>query len=382
MSEIAYANQEELFVIAETTSGQLKKLTTSDRMYSVGPVDFGQSQEFLDDEQIRATASRLKQFAGRMMPGEFSFDTYVKPSGTPGSAPEHYVLFDCLMGAGGASGATYAYTLADEVPSFSLWVKKGHTVYAARGVTIEGADFAISGDAMSLISWSGKYMKGYRAGTAKTASISGAVLTMQGDGAERYSEGMYVTVGPDLGPGAATTGFKILKIEPTAKKITLDGSPTPSGVHTVRPYWPTVSEETGYPQHGKLGKVTIDGNEAIVLTANVSMVNNIKYYIDEKNDTMVAKRYGRPKIRTIEGSLNAYFIKSGASYFYRSEYQVEDALIIPVGNKSGYTMELQIPHAEYRTPTISGDEEFQEDIPFIAIADPAELNEEFKIVFK
>jgi len=378
MSEIAYANQEQMFAIAETTAGALKKPTATNRMYSVGPVDFGQDQEFLDDEQIRATASRLKQIAGRIMPGEYSFDSYVKPSGTLGTEPEHDLLFRSLMGAGAIDGVNYSYTLTNELPSFSLWVKKGHSVFAFRGATVEGADFGISGDALSLISWSGKYMRELRCGTSYTSSISGSTLTMETAAWESYSEGMYVNVGANTNGGL---GFRILKIIPASNKMILNAAPGGPNRREVTPWWPTVSEEIGYPQHGKLGKVTVNGRETIVLTANVSMVNNIKYYIDEKNNVMTAERYGRPKIREIEGSLGMYFLKRGPSYYYRSEYQVPNALIIPVGKISGKIMELQIPYAEYRTPKISGDEEFQEDVPFIAVASTG-LNDEFKIVFK
>jgi hypothetical protein len=379
MSEIAYANQEQMFAVVEDLAGELKQPATSDRMYSVGPVDFSQDQEFLDDEQIRATASRLPPIAGRIMPGEFSFDTYVKPSGTVGTEPEHDALFYALMGGGGAGGGGYQYTLANELPSLSIWVKKGHTVFAFRGATIEAADFAVSGDAIALISWSGKYMRQLMAGTAMTVSISGAVLTMEAGACESYSEGMYVVVGSDNNSGV---GFKILKVNPAGNKITLADSPSPSGAQLVTPWWEGSETEVGEPAHGKLGKVQIAGKECIILTASVSMVNNIKYYIDEKNDVMTAERYGRPKIREIEGNLNLYFMRRGPSYWYRAEYQVSDALVIPVGKVPGKIMELQIDHAEYRTPKISGDEEFQEDIPFIAVADPTVLNDELKIVFK
>jgi hypothetical protein len=283
------------------------------------------------------------------------------------------------MGGGGAGGGGYQYTLANELPSLSIWVKKGHTVFAFRGATIEAADFAVSGDAIALISWSGKYMRQLMAGTAMTVSISGAVLTMEAGACESYSEGMYVVVGSDNNSGV---GFKILKVNPAGNKITLADSPSPSGAQLVTPWWEGSETEVGEPAHGKLGKVQIAGKECIILTASVSMVNNIKYYIDEKNDVMTAERYGRPKIREIEGNLNLYFMRRGPSYWYRAEYQVSDALVIPVGKVPGKIMELQIDHAEYRTPKISGDEEFQEDIPFIAVADPTVLNDELKIVFK
>ena len=97
---------------------------------------------------------------------------------------------------------------------------------------------------------------------------------------------------------------------------------------------------------------------------------------------LTAEQYGRPKFREIDGNLNGYFIKRGASYYYRAEYQQNDALIIPCGKVAGSIMELNIPKAEYRTPKISGDEEFIEDIPFIAVASSETANDEMSIVFK
>ena len=379
MTEIAYANQEQMFAVLETTAGQLKKPAASNRMYSVGPVDFGQEGEFLEDEQIRETASQLPSILGRTMPGEFSFDTYVKPNGTPGQKPEHAALFEALMGAETEYGNRVEYTLALEVPSLSVWVKKGHTAYAFRGATIEGAGFGIAGDAISLISWSGKYMRQIQAGTAYTTKVTGTVLTMEPGGALRYNEGAFIKVGSDNNGGA---GFKILNIQPTINKMTLNGSPSVAGVRLVTPWWPSVGTEYGKPGHGKLGIVRVGGTQCIVLSANVNMVNNIKYYIDEKNDVMTAERYGRPTKREIDGTLALYFTKAGASYAYKAEYQVNDELIIPVGKKDGYIMELQIPKAEYRTPKLSGDEEFQEDIPFKAVASSGNLDSELKIVFK
>ena len=44
-------------------------------------------------------------------------------------------------------------------------------------------------------------------------------------------------------------------------------------------------------------------------------------------------------------------------------------------------MELSIPYAEYKTPTISGEEEFEQSITFMGVAS-ASLNDEISITFK
>jgi len=376
----AFANEEENFAVIEDVGGTVKKITSSDRIYSIGPVDFGQEREFLDDEQIRANASAYSPIKGRKNPGDWGMETYVKPSGTPGTPPEQDVLFQALMGTKTVnSGVDVQYTLANQLDSFTLWSKKGHTVYIFRGATVQTAGFSIAGNDVARISWGGNYIEQHYASEGIVTSIAGNVLTMKGNHVLRYTEGTYVEVGDDDNSGA---GFKITSINYTTNKITLDGNPSPGGgtPATVTPWWPSSGSEVGTPGHGKLGLVTVDGSNAIIMEASVDVNNNIKYYEEEKNNQWTAERFARPTKRGIEGSLRLKFLDEGNSYFYRADYQISDALIIPVGNVSGYIMELQIPYAEYRTPSISGGEEFEQEIPFVAVAGSG--NDEFKIVFK
>ena len=383
-TEFSYANEEEMFIVKEVSCGTLVKPGASDRAYTVGPLDFTYEQEFLDDEQIRPSASKLSQIKGRKTPGEWSYNTYVKPSGTLGTAPEHDVLFDCALGAKQVNPATsVVYSLANQVDSFSQWVKKGHTVFSMRGCTVQGAEFTIAGNEIAGIAWSGGFMEQGRAGTIDaTGSYSGAeaTITLPSKGAQLYTKDMYITVGDDDNGGA---GYKITGVNYTNDTLTI--SPViqgnPGATPEITPWFPTAGSEIGTPVHGKLGMVTIGGADAIILTGGVTLTNNIKYYEDEKNNVWTAERFGRPGMRDVEGNLELYFMKRGPSYFYRAEYQVSDALILPAGNVAGYIMEISVPNAEYRTPTISGDEEFVQAIPFIGVASSS-YNDELAITFK
>jgi hypothetical protein len=126
--------------------------------------------------------------------------------------------------------------------------------------------------------------------------------------------------------------------------------------------------------------VTIGGQNAVVLDASVSINNNLKFYTDEKNNSWTPEQFSRPKTRDISGSLNIYYLQQGPSYFYRAEYQIPNAIVIPVGNVAGKIMELSIPYAEYGTPKVSGTDEFQEALPFKALASSG--NDELSIVLK
>jgi len=383
-TNFSYANEEEMFIAKEVSCGTLKKPGASDRVYTVGPLEFSQEQEFLEDEQIRPSASKLSPIKGRKTPGEWSCGTYVKPSGTLGTAPEHDVLFDCAMGAKQVNvGTSVVYSLADQVDSFSKWVKKGHTVFAMRGCTVQGAEFMVAGNEIASINWSGNYMEQLWAGTIDaTGSYSGAeaTITLPSGGAQLYTEGMFITVGDDDNSGA---GYEITGVNYTNDTLAISPviAGNPGATPEIAPWFPSAGAEVGTPVHGKLGMVTVGGADAIILTGGVTLTNNIKYYEDEKNNVWTAERFGRPGMRDVEGNLELYFMKRGPSYFYRAEYQVSDALIIPAGNVAGYIMELSVPYAEYKTPAITGDEEFIQSVPFIGVA-TSSYNDEFVITFK
>jgi len=79
--DFAFANEEEAYAVIEDACGTLKPPSVAgDRIYTVGPVDFGQDREFKPDEQIRASASRFSDIKARLSPGEWNFNSYVKPS--------------------------------------------------------------------------------------------------------------------------------------------------------------------------------------------------------------------------------------------------------------------------------------------------------------
>jgi len=381
-TRFAYANEEECFAIVETTCGTLKKPGASNRIYSTDPVKFKQEQNFDEDEQIRAGASQLAPIKGVKNPGDWSLDSYVKPSGAPGTAPEHDVLFQCALGAKATNaGVSVIYSLANQLDSFSLWTKKGHTVFSFRGCSVEQPVFNVPGGELAKINWSGQYMEQLWAGTTVANDTCGAastVIQLNTGAAMLYVEGMYVVVGTDDNSG---NGYLLTDVNYTNDTITIPSLDTNQGVNpTITPWWPTASAEVGEPQHGKQGIVTIDGTPSVILGATVTLKNNIKYYINEKNNLWTAERFGRPGKREVSGNINHFFLERGASYFYKAGYEVSDALVIPVGNVSGYIMNINIPYARYMTPEIDGDEEIEQKMDFKGIASAA-MNDELTISF-
>lgn len=378
--DFAFANEEEAFAVIESVGGTLLQPSANDRIYTVGPVDFGQDWELKEDEQVRASPSRFSAIKARLTPGEWSCNTYVKPSGTVGTAPEHDVLFQGLMGGSyGLDSGNYKYKLSSQLDAFSLWTRKGHTVFAKRGVTVEQAEFGIMGEDIGKVSWSGKYMQQYRAGTGTahgTISSTDVTIQLKAGHSQRFSIGCYVNIGDSENHLVSAINYTNDTLTIPAPGVDGDQGSDPA----ITPWWPTAGTEIGTPVHGKMGMVTIEGQDSIIMSARVTVVNNIKYYEDEKNNLWTAERFGRPKFRDVDGELELRLLRGGATYWYRAEYQIQNALVIPVGNVSGYTMELIIPYAEYRSPKITGEEEFNQTVPFVAVASEA-MNDEIEIRF-
>lgn len=384
-TKFAFANEEECFAKLESSCGVLTKPAANDVIFTVGPVDIGQEQEFLPDEQIRPSASQFSRLKARKMPGEYSFNSYCKPSGVHGTIPEHAVLFQAAMGKETAPGAgnDVDYELQNQLDSFTLWVKKGHTVFACRGTTVNVGEFGVTGEEVSGISWSGNYMEQLRAGTHQyigTILITATTINLGQVGIKKYQKGMFVIVG-DSNNGDA--GYELTDVNYTTGIATISPALEQEEVDPlITPWWPSAGIESGEPEHGKMGIVTINGNQAIIISARVTLTNNVKYYINEKNGLWTAERFGRPGKRTVEGEIELHYVRDAAQYFYYAEEGISSALVIPVGNVSGGIMELRIPYAEYGTPKITGDEEYYQNLPFVGVASAAAGNDEFSIKFK
>lgn len=381
-TDLSFSNQEQVFAVLEDVCGTLKLPSGSNRIYCTKAVTFDQSQSFQADEQIRASASELPSLKGAKAPGSTTLETYVKPSGTPGTAPEADILFRCALGTKTVDpGVSVVYSLANQLESLSLWVLKGSVMFAFRGCGIDSAGFNISGNAYGSVSWGLQYMEQKWAGTVAandTCGIGKETIQLPTGGAQLYCASMPVKVGTDDNNGA---GYVISAVNYSLDTITIPALLTNQGSNpTIAPWYPTSSAEVGEPVFGKLGIVTISGANAVILNSKVDLKNNLKYYTDEKNNTWTAERFARPKRRSVEGSLDMNLLAMGPSYFYRAEYQVSDALLIPCGNVSGYMMRLSIPYAEYTTPKIGGDDEFTQSIGFKGVAS-ASLNDEFSIMF-
>lgn len=388
MKLFSLANEEQVFVKKESPEGTLVYPVPGDAVLITAASAIGAEIEFIDDEQLRGGRSKFSAIKGRTHPGEWSMNTYLKPSGTVGVAPETDVLFECLMGKKEiVTNVIYSLDSSINLPSFSLWVKKGHAVFAMEGCTVNTAEFTIAGGEIVSVAWGGNFMQWYKGGTAyATALVEAAATTVTVDDATRFAGESRMKIildaeaeTPDDNSG---NGYLVTDINYTTNVITF----TPGAVvgcaqaAAIRGWIPSSQSTVGAPVHGKITTVEINDVPATLLSASISMTNNIKYYEDEMNAQWFATTYGTTGWRDVSAALSLYFRKPSTAYFYRSEYQIQDKLELYVGSVAGKKVEFLMPKIEYRTPVLSGDEEVMMEIPILAVASAA-LDDEFKITF-
>jgi hypothetical protein len=333
--------------------------------------------------------------AGRYSPGDWQLETYIKPSGVLGTPPEVGDLLEAALGTYTPPGTGCLYTLADTLPSFSIWLKEGHTIFAMAGCTVEQLVANVPGNAFGKFTFSGQGKQKYWAGTGTNASesaISQKNIVMTAGHEKRFCIGSLITIGADLGPGSGGYIIDAIDYSTHTIHVTENLLATTAALSAVVGWLPTSATEVGAPVFGKLGQMTLDYSSTPtsmnILSAEVTLKNNIKYYEDEKNNSLYISEYGRPKPRNVTVKLSAYFYKEHAQFLRDQWNRNRFDLVIPVGSTAGSICTIYCPalaHAaaagvEINNPEITGDEEKSINLEGVSLASSS-YNDELAIRF-
>ena len=295
------ANGERLIVGTAVTAGNANDYIpvppapgtdNDDKAYMLltsGEGSINQELETLDDKQLRNGRSRKTPIAGRLNAGKYSLPTYIKTAPNKDTAigykskaatneymalPETDVLLEASIGTKVLTGAfasgVSAVTKIEYKPTalkqktFTLWVKKDHTVFCSVGNTAN-LKIDVKGSDVANYAFDGEFMKMYKAGTstlAAAATSGDTTITLAANtAAERFDVGMPVEFVTAAGvrQNNMKAGWRILSM--SGDVITLSaavGTALSSG-DTIRGYIPHSDDaeytERGVPLHGKSGKL-------------------------------------------------------------------------------------------------------------------------------
>ena len=97
-NHLALAREQLVFAVLEQTKGSIEEPSAGDMVRVINAPAFKQMPEYFDDSQFRDTRSKQDRIRGRFLAGEWTLETYIKPSGICGTEPEATSLLEAAFG--------------------------------------------------------------------------------------------------------------------------------------------------------------------------------------------------------------------------------------------------------------------------------------------
>jgi len=353
---IAIAREQKIFVGKETTKGTAIAPASCSMITAAGYGSMNQQPSYTNSPEIQNSRDILDRFQDRTPPGDWSFPVLFRPSGTAGTAPMEDVLMECLLGTKTIVGGTsVAYTPAIAKPSFTLWMKKDHTVFGATGCSVGTAKAALAVKGAAQLDLSGKLMKMFYAGTdATTATEPITETAIAVTNAKKFSVGAYVEfVEAGVAKNNTGAGYKITEVTIGTNVLTI----TPgieeeiSSGSIIRGFLPTGSE-VGTPVENRLGVAKIAGSSFNVTGMEVNISDEPQYLEDEITTSGYTEDYAETQ-RNISGSFSVYYRENDTQLFYDAMNNVEKALSMVVGTAAGSIITIAMGRTSQSFPQIN-----------------------------
>lgn len=178
---VGLAIEQTCFCVEETVKGTAVFPSAAAEMVAgAGVIEINQQPSFSNSEEIINSLDVIDRFQDQVGPGIFNIPTYLRPSGTAGTSPAAKMLFESLMGLETIVGATsVTYEQATTKPSFTIWVKKSHTVFFGTGACVDKGAMDVTNKGGAMFTFSGGFMQ---LGWAGTDAVNGATANGTGTG--------------------------------------------------------------------------------------------------------------------------------------------------------------------------------------------------------
>lgn len=363
-NQIANAREQELFIVKETTAGTLVPPTAASYVIAAGEVPApNQQPSFTNSSEVRNTRGLRNRFQDKTGAGDWSIPLYVTPSGAAGTAPQEDVLMECLFGTKTVNGGTsVVYSLANTKPSFSMWLKKDHTVFWAKGCTVNSFKVMDETKDGAKMEFSGQFM---RTGQAGTDTLDGAAATtdtvISVDDAKKFSVGSFVEfVESGVTYNNTNAGYEITAVSVSGGTVTITpGLETDlDDASTIQGWLPT-GTEVGSPIEARTGAVTIDTVAFAHNSFELNISDEVKYLDDEITTDGYPDTYVEDT-RSVSGTTSLYFRQEDVKYYYDGQNNTEKAIAFSIGTAAGSILTFDmavnifdVPSLENVSPTLA-----------------------------
>jgi hypothetical protein len=343
-----------------------------------GNANFSQTASFTDSSEARNSRSAKSRFQDLTPAGTWSFSSFIRPSGTAGTAPDANHLFRCCFGTESiVAGSSVTYTPAVALETMTMLFKYQDVAFGLVGATVNELRMSLTNKGAINCSWSGGFMQMLQAGSTNgctaTAAASWIVMPAATD-TQKYSVGMRLEVynagGSYTHAGSASTGYIIGSITTTSIYVTPAIQSTIVAADTVRPWIPTIAE-VGYPVECRTGVCEFDDVAVTLMGMEAAFTNNIRYLEDEITTSGYPSAFAADN-RKITGSTSIYLRGEDLHYFYKARNNTNVKIEMIGGTVAGKIFTLTMPYCNFSVPPIAGEMEKQLSLEFQALGSAGE----------
>jgi hypothetical protein len=345
---VARAIEQTCFVCKETTTGTpVYPTEAAEKIIAAGYVDINQQPTYTNSEEINNSLDLLERFQDQVGAGSFTIPTYFRPSGTAGTAPMAKVLFESLMGVETTAAVTsVTYSQATTKPSFTLWTKKGHTVFFGAGACCEAGKINFTNKGGAKVDFSGGFM---RMGWAGTDAVDGAVAESNSvtvtDG-KKFTANAYVQIGDDTNTGA---GYKISSV--SGNVLTMADSITCDDAAVIKGYLPEFTC-VGTPMESKETSITLDAAATNLKSLSLYINSPVAWQTDEITTSGYVASYVEDR-RNITMTIDMLFRENDLDLFYDGLNDTSTAVVATIGSTAGKIITINLPYSVLEVPKIS-----------------------------
>ncbi len=354
---LAKSREQKIFAVAETTIGTLAPpIAASQLIIGAGAAEVSQQPSFTDSPEIMNTRDTIERFEDMMPAGDWSIKMLARPSGTAGTVPQGSVILKSLFGTETpVEDTSITYSQAIEKPSFTLWVKRGHTVFFLTGCTCNKAEVEITNKGAVEFTLSGQGMKrGWAGRDTLSADEAAGQTEISVNNPERFCIGARI-YNKTKSDDNSDAGYAVTAIDTSGGTITI-GTAVPSGGWSsgdVIEGWLPDGAEVGAPIEARDVTVSINSTSTSVKSAKITIDDGVKYLDDELTTSGYVEAFAED-IRSITGTIDQRFRQDKLNQFYDAiQGTTTVPIVITCGSTAGSIMTISMPQVSLEVPSLT-----------------------------
>lgn len=352
---IGSARQQVVFAVKETIRGVLAfPAAAAPLVVPAGYVDLSQNPSFTNSEEVRNSRDVLAQFQDATPAGSFSLPLYARPDGSAGNVPMGDVIFESLLGAKTVNaGSSVVYGPAMAKPSFSLWCRRGHTVFFAAGAVAESLKLSAKNKGGITFDLGGSFMQlGWAGRDAVKTAAAAAATSVQVYDAKKYTVGAVIWNATKADKGS--NGYTITAVNTSTNTLTLSTGIGAGGwaVDDIIEGYLPAGTSVGAPLEARKTTLTIGGTSKNLKEVSLSYDDKVKMLDDEITTSGYPADYAE-NVRGITGSLSSYFRQNDMAQFVDGLAGNEQAIVMVFGDTAGKKLQIDMARCKLQVPKVT-----------------------------